>query len=213
MKQIILSYISLLVLLSCKSDGTHTDLILPLKDSIIVSELEEVHDSIKFRNLFFANSEFVARSYSFPVGYPDAKGYYNAQEFGENYHLGEDWNANSGGNSDLGDPIFAVANGFVKDVKDHGGGWGWVIRIVHMNRDSSMVESLYAHCDTVFVNSGDWIKEGAKIGTIGNAHGSYLAHLHFEMRDDIHMPLGGGYGNSTKGFLVPTWFIKRNRGN
>ncbi len=213
MNQLVLLYISIFVFVSCKSEGANSDFELPASDSLIVAEPEEVPDSIGFKNLFIANSEFMAKSYSFPVGFPDASGYYNAQEFGENYHLGEDWNANTGGNSDLGDPIFAVANGYVKGVQDHGGGWGWVIRIIHMNEDSSLVESIYAHCDTVFVSMGNWIKRGSKIGTIGNAHGSYLAHLHFEMRDDINMPLGGGYGNSTKGFMVPTWYIKRNRGN
>jgi murein DD-endopeptidase MepM/ murein hydrolase activator NlpD len=84
--------------------------------------------------------------------------------------------------------------------------------MLHLNKDSSMVESLYAHCDTVLVREGQWVKKGVQIATIGNAHGSYLAHLHFEMRSDIALPLGGGYGRETKGFMVPTWYIKRNRG-
>ena len=38
-------------------------------------------DTIQFTSVF-----------DFPVGKPDAVGYYNAQEFTENDHLGEDWN-------------------------------------------------------------------------------------------------------------------------
>jgi len=71
----------------------------------------------------------VANQFDYPVGKPDAKGYYNAQKFGVNLHLGEDWNAVTGGNSDLGDPIFSIANGFVDFAEDVGGGWGNVIRI------------------------------------------------------------------------------------
>jgi hypothetical protein len=33
------------------------------------------------------------------------------------------------------------------------------------------------------------------------------AHLHFELRDEILMPLGGGYSTNTEGFLDPTKFI------
>lgn len=178
----------------------------------VTEHREAMPDSLRFKMLFQNKPGYIAGGFDFPVGFPDARGYYNAQEFGENYHLGEDWNANTGGNSDLGDPIYAVANGYIREVKDHGGGWGWVIRMLHMNKDSSLVESLYAHCDTVMVEEGQWIKKGIQIATIGNANGAYLAHLHFEMRDDISLPLGGGYGRETKGFMVPTWYIKRNRG-
>jgi len=50
-----------------------------------------------------------ADHFDFPVGRPDAKGYYNAQGFGKNAHLGDDWNGTGGGNSDLGDPIYEEA--------------------------------------------------------------------------------------------------------
>ncbi|MCP4808387.1 MAG: hypothetical protein GY913_06235 [Proteobacteria bacterium] len=29
-----------------------------------------------------------------PVGHPDAEGYFDAQPFGVNHHLGQDWNGN-----------------------------------------------------------------------------------------------------------------------
>ena len=56
----------------------------------------------------------------------DAVGYYNAQEFPENDHLGEDWNGVRGGNIDLGDPIYSIAHGYVsKTAKNIGGGVGF----------------------------------------------------------------------------------------
>lgn len=87
----------------------------------------------------------VTNGYDFPVGKPDAKQYYNAQDFQENYHLGDDWNGVGGGNTDLGDPIYAIANGYVSFAEDTKGGWGNVIRIVHYNPDQSKIESVYAH--------------------------------------------------------------------
>lgn len=156
-------------------------------------------------------SDKIADHFDFPVGKPDAEGYYNAQPFGENNHLGEDFNANTGGNTDLGDPIYAVANGQVTLAKDLGGGWGKVIRIVHILPDSSFVESLYAHCDEIFVKKEIWVKRGDEIGTIGNAHGQYFAHLHFEIRSKVNMSTGPGYSEDKSGYLNPTKFIEQHR--
>ncbi len=155
--------------------------------------------------------EFIATHFDFPVGKPNAKGYYNAQKFTKNYHLGDDWNAVTGGNSDLGHPIYAIANGFVKESKDYGGGWGNVIRVLHFLPNNKIVESLYAHCDTLLTKKHSWIKKGTKIGTIGTANGRYYAHLHFEIREDITLPLGPGYSKDTSGYLDPTEFIKKHR--
>lgn len=52
--------------------------------------------------------------FDLPVGPPDAVGYYDAQPIGgDRGHLGSDWNGNGGGDSDLGDPIYAAAGGVV----------------------------------------------------------------------------------------------------
>jgi len=154
---------------------------------------------------------YIANHFDYPVGKPDAKGYYNAQKFGDNAHLGDDWNAVTGGNSDLGDPIYSIANGYVSFADDIAGGWGNVIRIIHKLPDGNYVESIYAHCDTILIEKGLWLKKGVKIGTIGNAGGLYYAHLHFEIRSEIAMPIGGGYSTNTKGYLDPSKFIKTHR--
>jgi len=67
------------------------------EDKITNSVPASIVESINYANRF-----------DFPVGKPDAKGYYNAQIFGKNNHLGDDWNGANGGNSDLGEPIYAV---------------------------------------------------------------------------------------------------------
>lgn len=147
--------------------------------------------------------------FDFPVGPPHGAGYYDAQPFGENLHLGNDWNGNGGGDSDLGDPVHAVAAGVVLEAIDHGGGWGNVVRIAHATCGDH-VESLYAHLDQIAVSPGQSIARGERIGTIGTAHGQYRAHLHFELRD-ADLPLGAGYGEETHGHLDPTAYIRTHR--
>lgn len=149
--------------------------------------------------------------FDYPVGKPNAKGYYNAQKFGKNNHLGDDWNALTGGNSDLGDPIYAIANGYVSFAQDIKGGWGNVIRIIHKLPNGKTVETIYAHCDKIQVTEKQIVTKGSQIGTIGNAHGIYLAHLHFEIRNKVGMEIGPGYSSTTDGYLDPTAFIKNNR--
>ena len=164
------------------------------------TKLSVNYDTIQFTNGF-----------DYPVGKPDATGYYNAQSFTENDHLGEDWNGIGGGNTDLGDPIYAVANGYVSFSENVNGGWGNVIRIIHFIDSNKQVESLYAHCDKRLIQEGEFVRKGTQIGTIGTNGGQYLAHLHFELRDIVNLPIGGGYSINTEGYLDPTTFINKNR--
>lgn len=163
------------------------------------------------QKIFSKKADYLASGFNFPVGKPNADGYYNAQKFGENNHLGDDWNAVTGGNSDLGDPIYSIANGYVNFAKDINGGWGKVIRVYHHTKNGETIESLYAHCQEILVHTGQYVKKGEKIATIGNADGQYLAHLHFEIRNDINLPIGQGYSLDTNGYLDPTKFIKEHR--
>jgi murein DD-endopeptidase MepM/ murein hydrolase activator NlpD len=151
--------------------------------------------------------------FELPVGPPDGSGYYDAQPFGTNDHLGNDWNGNGGGDSDLGDPVHAIAAGVVREATDHGGGWGNVVRVVHACGEvpGREVESLYAHLDAIEVRAGQRVGRGQRIGTIGNAGGQYRAHLHLELRARPGLPLGGGYSKDTIGYLDPSAFILRHR--
>ena len=176
--------------------------------------LSVIHETVLIKKDLIAERKKpipAATHFDYPVGKPNAKGYYNAQRFSENDHLGDDWNTVTGGNSDLGDPIYAIANGQVTFAKDIGSGWGNVIRIIHKLPDSTFIESLYAHCDKILVPTDSIIKRGDQIATIGTANGAYLAHLHFEIRDQINLPIGGGYSENTEGYLNPTKFIKEHR--
>lgn len=199
--KMVLLFFSIL-LLNCNSKSNKESALdeIPLKKEEVKSVQVIQKDTLK-----------IANSFDFPVGKPDAKGYYNAQKFGENYHLGDDWNGVGGGNTDLGDNIYSIADGYVVFAENISGGWGNVIRIVHYLENGTQVESLYAHCDAIFISKGDVVTKGQKIGTIGTNDGQYLAHLHFEIRNEIGLPIGGGYSPETKGYLDPTKFIKNNR--
>lgn len=146
--------------------------------------------------------------FSFPVGRPPLHGYYDAQAFGVNTHLGEDWNGTGGGNSDLGDTIFAVADGIVFYADYVNESWGNVMRIVHQVNAGVYVESFYGHVQAMWVKPGEAVKRRQAIATIGNANGRYAAHLHLEMRWKLGMGIGGGYSSDTSGFLNPSRFIK-----
>lgn len=163
----------------------------------------------KYDSIFSKNPKFIALTFDYPVGKPNAQGYYNAQKFTSNNHLGDDWNGVGGGNTDLGDSIYAVANGYVSFAEDIGGGWGNVIRIIHQYK-GKYYESIYAHCQSIKLKAGNFVTKGDLIGTIGNANGMYLAHLHFEIRNNIFMDIGGGYSKNTSGYLNPTKFIEKN---
>lgn len=201
--------ILLLMLLSCAEASRSETALLQASESAI--QVDSFEDSV--RAYFIRNPEYISDGFDFPVGKPSASGYYNAQPFGQNHHMGDDWNAVTGGNSDLGDPIYAIAHGIVMESRDFGGGWGNVIRIIHRlpGLEDHYVESLYAHCDTLLSMRGDSVRRGDQIATIGNANGMYYAHLHLEIRKEPGLPLGGGYGKDTTLHFSPTWFIQSHR--
>jgi murein DD-endopeptidase MepM/ murein hydrolase activator NlpD len=58
---------------------------------------------------------------------------------------------------------------------------------------------------------GQTIERGQVIGSIGDAHGVYLAHLHLELRARPEMPLGDGYSSRRAGWLDPSVFIGLRR--
>lgn len=164
---------------------------------------------------------FPQNSFAYPVGEKEFvtekndwwDDWYNAQDFGENRHLGEDWNKKTGGNTDCGEPVFAAAEGKIVFAEDAGEGWGNVIIIEHVAEDGTKIQSLYGHLETISKNSGD-VKRREQIGTIGGANGRYPCHLHFEIRWP-ECPMwnkpGGGYSDERHGWIDPSEFIELQR--
>ncbi|MEY2542967.1 MAG: hypothetical protein QOE81_428 [Verrucomicrobiota bacterium] len=155
-----------------------------------------------------------ASHFDFPLGNENGAMAYNAQHFTENKHLGDDLNGIGGENSDLGDPIYAIADGRVLLARDGGPGWGNIVILLHAYLESGerkYVESYYGHVQDMLVHPGQTVKRGQQIATVGTANGRYFAHLHFEMREFLTPFIGPGYRENTHGWLDPTKFIEAHR--
>jgi murein DD-endopeptidase MepM/ murein hydrolase activator NlpD len=163
--------------------------------------------------------KFPVQSFAFPVGETDyvterndwRDNWYNAQDFGENRHLGEDWNKTTGGNTDCGEPVYAASNGKITFAKDAGAGWGNVVIIEHTAPDGTKIQSLYGHLETIAKNEGE-TQRREQIGTIGGADGRYPCHLHFEIRwteCPFWNQTGNGYSDEKHGWIDPSEFINQ----
>jgi hypothetical protein len=156
-----------------------------------------------------------AGRFDFPLGSENGAMAYNAQRFKDNHHLGDDLNGIGGENSDLNDPIYAVADGRVLFAREGGPGWGNIIILLHAyldNGERRYVQSYYGHVDTMLVHPGEDVRRGQQIATVGTASGRYFAHLHFEMREFTTPFIGPGYREDTRGWLDPSAFIQQHRG-
>jgi murein DD-endopeptidase MepM/ murein hydrolase activator NlpD len=156
-----------------------------------------------------------AARFDFPIGSEHGALAYNAQPFTENRHLGADLNGIGGENSDLGDPVYAVADGRVLFAEEAGPGWGKVIIVLHAYEEGGerkYVQSYYGHVETILVQPRQNVRRGEQIATIGNADGKYWAHLHFEMREFLTPFIGPGYRQDTRGWINPAEFIAGHRG-
>lgn len=96
-------------------------------------------------------------------------------------HTGIDINlVGTSGNNDLGYPVVAVADGVVVVARWYRV-WGNIVLIHHPDIG---VWTQYAHLHRMCVESGDYVKAGGVVGSIGKGDPAYkmLAHLHFEVR-------------------------------
>jgi hypothetical protein len=155
-----------------------------------------------------------ASHFDFPLGNENGAMSYNAQRFTENRHLGDDLNGIGGENSDLGDPIYAIADGRVLLARDGGPGWGNIVILLHAyleNGQRKYVQSYYGHVQDMLVHPGETVKRGQLIATVGTANGRYFAHLHFEMREFITPFIGPGYREDTRGWIDGQAFINQHR--
>lgn len=161
----------------------------------------------------------LADGFDFPVGKPDATGYYKSRglRLRSPQHFGEDWNGRNGGNSDLGDPIYCVADGIVTFAYDVRSTWGNIVIVRHAYRDSASgkvkyCDSFYAHLLGIMTSVGQHVKRGQQIGTLGSNRGMYPAHLHFEIRHNIHIGMQrSNFPADSSNFADPSQFITLHR--
>jgi len=161
----------------------------------------------------------LADGFDFPVGPPNAAGYYKARgmRLRSPVHYGDDWNGRGGGNTDLGDPVYSIADGIVTWAYDVRGGWGNVMIIRYAYRDPKTgrvryVDGLYGHLRNMYAKVGQQVKRGEKIGTIGSNRGMYAAHLHFEIRHNLSIGMQrDSVARSLDNWADPTVFINTYR--
>ena len=161
----------------------------------------------------------LADGFDFPVGKPNGTGYYKARglRLRAPQHFGEDWNGRTGGDTDLGAPVYAVADGIVTLAHNVRSGWGNVVLTRHAYRDPAtgqvkFCDTLNGHLNQIMVKDGQLIKKGQQIGTIGNNFGMYPAHLHFEIRLNINIGMHREKAPSDlKNWADPTEFINSFR--
>lgn len=172
----------------------------------------------------------IADGFQYPIGtickyteINDGDGWYNARDFTVGNHLGEDWNLETGGNSDCGKPIYAIANGVVESSRKSefdSDCWDSYAIIRHqLPPHGELVESFYGHLGQVTVSEGEQVERGQLIGYLGanlqcpNAsicEGHMCCHLHFEMRNPNSRNWGKvreGYSSNTTGWFDPSDFI------
>ena len=157
----------------------------------------------------------IADGFDFPVGKPDAEGYYKARGFRPGGHVGEDWDGIRGGDTDLGDPIYSAGDGIVVFARDVHLGWGNVVIVRHAYRDGGNVkyiDALYGHLQKMLVSRGQRVSRGQQIATMGTAHGQYDAHLHFEIRKNLEIGMSRSkFQKDFNNYFDPTQFINSHR--
>jgi len=107
---------------------------------------------------------------SAPYGYSSA--------YGSAFHTGIDVARPYGTASILGKPIRAAASGKVISVIYSNSGYGYHLLIDH----GAGLYTLYAHCSSIAVKSGQYVQRGQTISYIGSTGNSTGPHLHFEVR-------------------------------
>lgn len=157
----------------------------------------------------------IADGFDFPVGKPEAEGYYKARGFRAGGHVGEDWDGTRGGDTDLKDPIYSIGDGIVVFARDVHLGWGNVVIVRHAFRENGNVkyiDALYGHLHTMLVSRGQRVSRGQQIATMGTAHGQYDAHLHFEIRKNLEIGMSRSkFEKNFSNYYDPTQFIASHR--
>jgi murein DD-endopeptidase MepM/ murein hydrolase activator NlpD len=203
------------------------------------SQIQPPHSSANVFDEYMNAEAPPADGFDFPVGNSDGQGIYTdkatgkqhngwyvATRFAEEYslgiHPGEDWNGAGGGDTDLGQDVYAVANGRVIFATHCGRLWGNVIIIEHTfyeNHEKRKIRSLYAHLLEIKVQKGQDVGRRQLIATIGqDPEKLFKAHLHLELRLDetlspTYWPSSDGKDVAwvAKHYAAPTEFINNHR--
>lgn len=79
---------------------------------------------------------------------------------------------------DIGEKIYAPANGVIEATQKSSKGYGNLVRMSHVFG----FRTYFAHLHRIHVKSGQFVNRGDLIGTCGNSGRSTGPHLHYEIR-------------------------------
>ncbi|HEV7920718.1 MAG TPA: M23 family metallopeptidase [Thermoanaerobaculia bacterium] len=101
------------------------------------------------------------------------------------FHKGLDLSAPTG------TPIYATADGVVSFAGRYpisqSVAWWRFGNVVVVNHSDRFI-TIYGHCDTTKVKSGQQVRQGEIIATVGSTGWSTNSHLHYEIRSDLELP-------------------------
>ena len=101
------------------------------------------------------------------------------------FHKGLDLSAPTGTS------VFAAADGVVtfagRVSLSQSVAWWRFGNVVVINHADHFI-TIYGHCDTTQVQSGQTVKQGDTIATVGSTGWSTNSHLHYEVRTDLEIP-------------------------
>ncbi|MEW6208779.1 MAG: kelch repeat-containing protein [Acidobacteriota bacterium] len=133
----------------------------------------------------------------------------NKPKDGSDYHPGEDWNLNTGGDTDRMQPIYAIADGI---VLFSGCGYGNTIIIAHKLPTGELITSFYGHMeDPSPFQIGQIVYKGYEIGHIGKTildcrfSQKFSAHLHFEIRKQSMIRINPDTSEITLAYPAGMW--------
>jgi murein DD-endopeptidase MepM/ murein hydrolase activator NlpD len=182
-------------------------------------------------HLELANKLFdpaLAEGFDFPVGGPEGNAPYTSLANRRKYsgwivtgkpgepepdsdqrHTGEAWNGSGGGDTDAGQPVFAIAAGVVSEVI--GTPRGPAVTIEHRfveNGALRTVWSISAGLADITLKAGDPVKRRQQLGTIADRGAGTLVQLYLEIR--TRWPLSKE-ADAVAGCEPPSAFIRARR--
>jgi len=139
----------------------------------------------------------LAVSFRLPLGNLDRRWYEGTRRYGPyNYHPErcEDWNLESGGNTDVGEPVVAPFAGLVTSARTWGASVGRAVQLLGLTPAGEVVVWVGWHLQRSDVAAGAIVRMGDPVGAIGNADGYYAgAHLHEQicLLNELGVPSSG----------------------
>lgn len=170
----------------------------------------------------------LADGFDFPVGGPEGQAPYISRTTRRKYagwkvtfrpgetdadsdqrHTGEAWNGSGGGATDAGQPVFAVAAGTVRDIKDTPR--GPAVTIEHRFVENGALRTVWSVSSglaDVNLKAGDPVKRRQQLGTIANRGAGTRVQLYLEIRTQWPPP---DEADSVAGCKSPSEFIRNHR--